>query len=67
MHITNYQPVAIGAALTTGNIGKLADHAAQARENIVKLDGLLADLNRRLDCLEKQQAASPPLLIREAP
>ncbi len=37
MHIS-YEPVAFGAAITTGNIGQLADHAAQARENIAKLD-----------------------------
>ena len=67
MHITNYEPVAIGAAITTGNIGKLADHAARARENIAKLDDMLADLSARLDQLEKRDGSTARTVVEAQP
>jgi hypothetical protein len=67
MHISNYEPVAIGTAITTGNIGKLADHAARARENIAKLDNLLADLSARLDRLEKRDESTGRTVVESRP
>jgi hypothetical protein len=67
MHETSYTPVAIGAAITTGNIGKLADHAARARENIAKLDNLLADLSARLDRLEQRGESTERTVVESQP
>ena len=67
MHITNYEPVAIGAAITTGNIGKLADHAARARENIAKLDDMLAHLSAQLDRLERRDESTQRMIVESHP
>jgi hypothetical protein len=47
----------IGAAITTGNIGKLATAAAEARQLFAKFDDTLADLDRRLAKLEESPVA----------
>jgi hypothetical protein len=44
-----------GLELTTGNIGKLADHAASVDSIIAKIDSDLADLSARLDRIEAQR------------
>ena len=50
----------IGAAITVGNIGRIADVAVQARHDIAKLDeslaATLADIERRVERLEAGEA-----------
>ncbi len=45
----------IGAALTTGNVGKLSAFALEARETLAKIDGMLADLDARISRIERQR------------
>ena len=47
------------SAITTGNIGRLAEAAARADDTIRKVSALLADLELRLDALEKRFAPPP--------
>ena len=55
-----------GSELTLGSIGKISNAVADARDNIAKLDGMLSDLNCRLDRLEHQRADErPPMRIAE--
>jgi hypothetical protein len=53
-----------GSEITTGNIGKLSDHAASVDAIIAKIDASLADLNARLDEIERR-APKKPRLLRE--
>jgi hypothetical protein len=53
-----------GAELTTGNIGRLASHAASTDETIAKLDSALADLSKRLDRIETQRRDEAAFLAK---
>jgi hypothetical protein len=56
MYQSNYEPTAIGAAITTGNIGKLAEAAAEARAIFARQAATLAEIERRIERLERQRA-----------
>lgn len=63
----NYDPNVITSAITTGNIGRLADSTAELRArlakqqadneaNLARLTATLADIRARIGELEKQRA-----------
>jgi hypothetical protein len=55
-----------GPELTMGNIRRLSAHAAETDEIVAKIDSMLADLELRLDALEKRYAP-PPVVVTPAP
>jgi hypothetical protein len=69
MYQTEYEPTDTGAVLTTGAIGKLANAAADTRALVAKTKAALADIERRVERLEREKAvaASPRLILESQP
>jgi hypothetical protein len=69
MYQTEYEPTDTAAVLTTGAIGKLANAAADTRALITKTKAALADIEQRVERLERERAVtgSPRLILESKP